>query len=494
MIDKSKIDYSVYLVTNNELIPEGLTIFDQVEKALQNGVSVVQLREKELDTGAFIDRAQKIHELTKKYKVPLIINDRVDVAIAIDAEGVHVGQDDMDPVLVRKMIGNDKILGVSTRCEEELMRVIESTALIDYVGIGTVYSTSTKIVKRAPLGPSGVRELLKVISNKKPELKSVIIGGLNKYNIAWTLSSCDYEEFNTNGVAVVSCIMGQSDASLETKEVLKSVQLGYGKAVPEISRIDILKEKPVVHFITNSVAKYFSANICIAIGGSPIMSELTEEFGSFSRIPKTALVLNTGTPTVSSIDIYKTAIKAYNSQMKPVIYDPVACGATEGRKEIMNDLLSTGQFTVIKGNMAEICTIAGVDGSIMRGVDSVMQFDINKVVSVISKLAKDRRCVVVMTGKTDIVVDGIKPTPEPRISFIEGGDPLMAEITGSGCALGGVIATYVASTTFLHAYEATVQAVKIYKDAGMRAGGISKGPGSFITNFLDELYCERLKA
>ena len=491
MWNKSNIDYSVYLVTNNELVPQGLTIYDQVEKSLQNGTTIVQLREKELDTGAFIDRARKIHALTKKYGVPLIINDRVDVAMAIDAEGVHVGQDDMDPVLVRKLIGNDKILGVSTRCEEELIKAINSIALIDYVGMGTVYSTSTKVVKRAPLGPAGVKKLLKVISVNKPELKSVIIGGLNKYNIARTLSSCAYEGLNTNGVAVVSCIMGQSDACLETKEILKSVRLGYGKSVAESPVIDIKKEPAVVHFITNSVAKYFSANICIAAGGSPIMSELTDEFKSFSKIPKIGLVLNTGTPTSSSIEVYKAAVKAYNSQMKPIVYDPVACGATKGRREIMQEVMSAGQFTVIKGNLAEICTVAGVDGSNMRGVDSVMEIDIEKVVPIISRLAMDKKCVIVMTGKTDVVVDGIIPTPEPRVTLVEGGNPLMAEITGSGCALGGVIAAYVASTSFHYAYEATVEAVTLYKNAGYAAGKISRGPGSFTTNFLDELYCKK---
>ena len=489
MWSKSDIDYSVYLVTNNELVPEGLTIYDQVEKSLQNGSTIVQLREKELDTGAFIERARKIHEITQKYGVPLIINDRVDIAMAVDAEGVHVGQDDMDPVLVREMIGNDKILGVSTRCEEELMKVINSPALIDYVGMGTVYSTSTKIVKRAPLGPAGVKELLKVISLNKPKLKSVIIGGLNKYNIAWTLSSCAYQGLNTNGVAVVSCIMGQSDAGLETKEILESVRLGYGKSLAENQVVNIKQEAAVVHFITNSVAKYFSANICIAAGGSPIMSELADEFKSFSKIPKIGLVLNTGMPTSSSIGIYKAAIKAYNSQMKPIIYDPVACGATKGRQEIMQEVLSAGQFTVIKGNLAEICTVAGVDGSKMRGVDSVMEVAIEEIVPIISKLATNKKCVIVMTGETDIVVDGIIPTPEPRVTLVKGGNPLMAEITGSGCALGGVIAAYVASTSFHNAYEATVKAVTLYKNAGYEAGNISRGPGSFTANFLDELYC-----
>ncbi|KAG0689708.1 hypothetical protein C6P40_004607 [Pichia californica] len=499
MKDKSKIDYSVYLVTNNELIPEGLTIYNQVEKALQNGATIVQLREKELDTGDFIKRAQKIHELTKTYNVPLIINDRVDVALSIDAEGVHVGQDDMDPVLVRKMIGNEKILGVSTRCEEELLGVINSEALIDYIGMGTTYSTSTKVVKRAPLGAQGVQALLKIISEQKPELKSVIIGGLNKYNIPFTLANCSYYGFNTNGVAVVSCIMGQQDAAKETKDIANSVKLGFRSSLSEINevtseeiqQITVSSNKPVIHFITNSVVKQFSANVCIAVGGSPIMSELTEEFCQFAKIPNIALVLNTGTPSTLSLNVYKSAIKAYNSQMKPIIYDPVACGATGSRRLIMEELTSVGYFTVIKGNMAELCTMAGVDGSEMRGVDSIMDLDIEKLTSILSVLAKNKRCVIVMTGKIDIVVDGITPTKSPRVAHISGGDPLMAEISGSGCALGGVIASYVASTSYFQAFEATVSAVRAYKKAGLKAASKSKGPGSFTIKFLDELYCNK---
>lgn len=91
-----KIDYSLYLVTDSTMIPEGSDLFTHVEKAISKGsVTIVQLREKNIETNDFILRAKKLHEITKKYNVPLIINDRVDVALAIDAEGVHVGQDDM---------------------------------------------------------------------------------------------------------------------------------------------------------------------------------------------------------------------------------------------------------------------------------------------------------------------------------------------------------------------------------------------------------------
>lgn len=98
--EPKKVDYSLYLVTDSNLIPKGADFFDQVEKAISKGsVTIVQLREKDIDTSVFIDRARKLHKITKKYNIPLIINDRVDVAVAVDAEGVHVGQDDMSKSL-----------------------------------------------------------------------------------------------------------------------------------------------------------------------------------------------------------------------------------------------------------------------------------------------------------------------------------------------------------------------------------------------------------
>lgn len=485
-VNKAGIDYSLYLVTNNGLIPKGLDIYQQVERALQNGASVVQLREKELDTGDFIKRAEKIHELTQKYNVPLIINDRVDVAIAINAEGVHIGQTDMDPVLVRKMIGDDKILGLSTKNEQELQNVFDSDVLIDYVGIGAVFATTTKDINRPPLGIDGVRNLLKLIKENKPELKSVLIGGLNKHNIASTLSKCHYDGFNTNGVAVVSCIMGQYDAGLEARETLSSINVGFGKFKP--TKLSGKTEKAVVHFITNSVATNISANVCIAIGGSPIMSEHSGEFSEFTAFPNVGLVLNTGTPDEKKIQMYKAAVKIYNANMRPIVYDPVGCGASTIRRQLMNELLSLGHFRVIKGNLAEISAVAGIDGSSMVGVESNMKLDMDKAVECFRKLALQRRSIIVMTGEVDIIVDGITPNDIPKVAAVSGGHPLMADITASGCALGGVIARYVSAVPFFSSFEATVEAVALYKEAGFRAAQISRGPGSFMFNFLDELY------
>lgn len=226
-LDKSTVDYTVYLVTNNEIIPEGLDIYTQVEQAIRNGVTIVQLREKNLDTATFIKRAQKLHDITSRYNVPLIINDRVDVALAIDAEGVHVGQEDMPPAVVRKLIGPYKILGCTTHTEEEMMEAITSEANVDYVGIGATYPTNTKKVKSELLGIQGITRMLKVIATQKPDLKSVIIGGLNRSNIEKTLANCSYNGINTNGVAIVSCIMGHKDAGLATVETRAAIEAGF---------------------------------------------------------------------------------------------------------------------------------------------------------------------------------------------------------------------------------------------------------------------------
>lgn len=485
-VDKATVDYSFYLVTDNNLIPEGLDIYQQVEKALQNGATLIQLREKDLDTGDFIKRAEQIHQLTQKYNVPLIINDRVDVAIAIGAEGVHIGQSDMSPSLVRKMIGDDKILGLSTRNAQELLAVFESDVLIDYVGIGAVYATTTKDVKIPPLGIDGVKSLLQLIKENKPSLKSVLIGGLNKHNIASTLSDCHYDGFNTNGVAVVSCIMAQYDAALEARETLNSINIGFGRFQP--TKLPGKTEKAVIHFITNSVATNLSANVCIAVGGSPIMSEHPGEFSDFTAFPNVGLVLNTGTPDEDKIQMYKDAVKIYNFNMRPIVYDPVGCGASTVRRKLMNELLSLAHFRVIKGNLAELAAVAGVDNSSMIGVDSTMKLDVDKAVKCFRKLAIKTRAIIVMTGEIDIIVDGITPDKVPKVATIHGGHPLMADITASGCALGGVIARYISAVSYFHSFEATIKAVALYKEAGFKAAQNSRGPGSFMVNFLDELY------
>lgn len=152
------IDYSLYLVTDSNLVPSDATFLGQVEKALEGGVTVVQLREKDADTGDFIALARKVKQLTQRFGVPLIINDRLDVAQAVDAEGVHVGQDDMPLATARQILGHTKIIGVSVNTVEEARAAIEGGA--DYLGIGAVWDTSTKKLTKKTLGIDGVKSKL----------------------------------------------------------------------------------------------------------------------------------------------------------------------------------------------------------------------------------------------------------------------------------------------------------------------------------------------
>lgn len=484
--DKNNVDYTLYLVTNSEIVPPGEDFLAQIRKGLENGVTVVQLREKNLDTGAFVEKAKAVHDLTKEFGVPLIINDRIDVALAVDAEGVHIGKDDMDPVLARRMIGSDKILGVSVRDIDELDLALLPGVDADYVGIGAVYSTRTKKLKKESMGVDGVR---KILEKMRPHvgLKSVLIGGLSKYNITSTLRQCDINGFNVDGIAVVSCIMAQKDAAFETRETLRSIEHGLRRNV-SVSETES-DTAALVHFITNSVVQNFSANVCIAVGGSPVMSEFIGDFADFAGMPREALVLNVGTPNDSLIPVYETAVKTYNENMKPIVFDPVGCAASAARFELTRDLLNLGHFTVIKGNLSELKAIAAENVKNMRGVDSDCGDENNSdLIDFLRKLASEKHAVIVLTGEVDYIVDGINWDGVVRGCKVRGGNKLMSKITGSGCALGGVIAKFVASMPYISAYEATVQGVCMYKEAGYLAGEKSDGPGSFSVNFLDSLY------
>lgn len=141
-MEKQAVDYSLYLVTDSTAAILGDRRLDEVvEAALRGGVGVVQLRDKTSDTAALVATARRLHAVTRRHGVPLLVNDRVDVALAAGCEGVHVGQDDMDLSLARRLLGPDAIIGVTVGTVDEALRACEGGA--DYLGIGTVYATPT---------------------------------------------------------------------------------------------------------------------------------------------------------------------------------------------------------------------------------------------------------------------------------------------------------------------------------------------------------------
>ncbi len=201
---KSEIDYSLYLCTDRSLMSSE-TIQDAVELSIQGGCTIIQLREKECTSGEFYKIAQDVKTITDKYKVPLIINDRVDIALAVDADGVHIGQSDLPAYIVRKIIGDKKILGVSVSTAEEALTAKKDGA--DYLGVGAMFLTGTK----PDAENVSLNELKKIRNNV--DIPIVVIGGINKNTII------NFKECNIDGIAVVSAIISQGDIKAAAKEL-----------------------------------------------------------------------------------------------------------------------------------------------------------------------------------------------------------------------------------------------------------------------------------
>ena len=204
-------DYlKLYLVTDREL-SLGRSLEEVVSEAVQGGVTVVQLREKDASTGEFIELARRLMTLLKPLDIPLIINDRVDVALAVDADGVHIGQSDMSYEDARRLLGPDKIIGLSVESFEDIEA---ANALdVDYIGISPVYGTPTKTDTAEPFGLDGLHKAVQMSVHP-----TVAIGGMNASTIAEVMAA------GTDGVAVVSAICSAENIRKATSELRTIVE------------------------------------------------------------------------------------------------------------------------------------------------------------------------------------------------------------------------------------------------------------------------------
>lgn len=208
-----KLDTSMYFITDSTGFSEEEFLY-RAEQALSGGVTILQLREKDKTTREYIALAEKVHTLTQKYNVPLIIDDRVDVALAADAEGVHVGQSDMPVCTARRLMGQYKIIGATAKTAEQARKAFEQDA--DYLGVGAIYPTTTKV--KTVLTST---ETLKDICNSVP-IPVNAIGGLNRENINVL------KGIPISGICVVSAIMKAENpkaAATELKKRAKELRL-----------------------------------------------------------------------------------------------------------------------------------------------------------------------------------------------------------------------------------------------------------------------------
>ena len=196
--DKLKKDLKLYLVTDSEILKDR-DFYKCIEDAIKSGVTMVQLREKNTDGKEFLEKAIKLRELTNKYNVTFVINDRIDIAMLVDADGVHIGQSDIDAVSARKLLGDNKIIGVSARNLQEAKIAKENGA--DYLGIGAMFSTSTKSDAKL-VSFNTLEEIIKEVN-----LPFVLIGGITLDNVK------KLKHFKPDGYALVSGILGTDDIS-----------------------------------------------------------------------------------------------------------------------------------------------------------------------------------------------------------------------------------------------------------------------------------------
>lgn len=202
-------DLMLYAVTDRSWLG-GETLRSQVERALKGGATFIQLREKELDEGDFLEEAKEIQKLCREYHVPFVINDNVEIAAAIGADGVHVGQSDMEAGDVRRRLGPDKIIGVSAQTAEQALRAQEHGA--DYLGVGAVFPTGSK-ADATEVSRETLEEICRAV-----DIPVIAIGGIGRENVMELKGS------GICGIAVISAIFAQKDIEAAGAELKKRVE------------------------------------------------------------------------------------------------------------------------------------------------------------------------------------------------------------------------------------------------------------------------------
>lgn len=205
-LNKQAVDYSFYLVTDRDVL-QGRDFLASVEEALTGGVTLLQLREKNASSREFYELALSLKALCHKYAVPFVINDRLDIMLAVDADGLHIGKEDIPVKIVRQLIGTDKLLGYSVATVEE---AIYGAEYADYLGAGTVFPTSSKDDTGQPIGIEGLQAIIKAV-----DLPVVAIGGINRENINAVQAS------GVDGIAVISAILAQADITGASQSLLQ---------------------------------------------------------------------------------------------------------------------------------------------------------------------------------------------------------------------------------------------------------------------------------
>jgi len=467
--NKKLVNHNLCLVTDsNHINKSGRSLENIVSLAIEGGCTMIQYREKKLDYPAQKSQALTLQKICKDKNVPFIINDNVQLACDIQADGVHIGQGDMEAIQARKLIGEKALLGITVHNAEEVKKAIVDGA--DYLGTGAIYKSITK--PAIPLGLDVLKELVKTSS-----IPLIAIGGIEEKNSRKIL------EYGASGLAVSSNILLAEDISMESRKLSNQVCLYHGEQLKKkigASLKNIRAKKPLVFHITNNVVMNLSANITLSIGASPIMALERREMEEIVKISD-ALLLNIGTLREDILDSMLVAGRCANALNKPIILDPVGVGASKFRYDSVCKLLEQLKISVIKGNPSEIETLYKTNnGKQQRGVDG--EESVENPEKMVRELAERKNTVVAMTGYHDYVSDG------KSVIILRNNCEYLPKITGSGCVAGSLIGAFAGvQKDFLIAACGGITSITCAAEMIEKEKEV-KGPASFQMALLDQIH------
>ena len=458
----------LYAVTDRSWL-KGKTLAESVAEAIEGGVTMVQFREKELKGSELESEALAVRKVCRAHNIPFLVNDNVELALKLDADGVHLGQDDMDPYTARRLLGPDKIIGVTAKTPAQAKAAQEKGA--DYLGSGAVFGTDTK--KDAK--PMDAAVLKAVCAGA--DIPVCAIGGINAGNIERLKGS------GVSGFAIVSGIFAADDIKQECRKLLnKARRIVHPSYCPNDTvqeYLDTVADKrPVVHCITNIVTVNDCANALLAAGASPTMAHHPMEAGEFAAYAD-ALVLNMGaTESLEAMLIAGTKARQLD---KPVVIDPVGCAGSAWRRKQCLDLIGSVTPSCIRGNGAEILALAG-DLNTGQGVDDKYDEDRPGLAEAAAILSERTGAVVIASGETDIIAG------EGLIRKVERGSAMMRRITGSGCMLSALLGAFLAAENSPEsAYACCTWMALCGEEAERRTISESGGTGTFHLRLIDAM-------
>ena len=387
---------------------EGESLKDKVEEAILGGATMVQYREKKLKGEELKKEALEIKEVCTRYRIPLIINDDVMLARDIDADGVHVGQSDMEITKAREILGEGKIIGATAKTVEQAQTAYKAGS--DYLGSGAVFGSTTK--EDAVCMP---KELLREISQSVP-IPVAAIGGINEDNAG------ELKGLPIAGIAVIQGIFGRDNVRQGAADVRAA-----------------LYSRPVIQCITNHVTVNDVANLILSMGASPIMAHHIMEAAEVQD-SASGLLLNLG--ATDDYDAMKEAMRTAAAYDHPVVIDPVGVAVSSYRRDQLRGLLDIAPPSCIRGNYSEILALYN-NCATLKGLDDDRvlydtENDLEERKRIVSCCASRYNTIVTASGETDIISDGRSTV------CVRSGHSMQRRITGSGCMLSAAIASVFA--------------------------------------------------